>query len=271
MRAGARTIEPPERRRRGARSRTADSEPARTLRDLPADERPRERLLQLGAEHLDDHELLAILLRVGVVGETAVDLARSLLKENGGFWGVHNVTLDHLRARRGLADAKIAQIKAAFEIGSRMARRGTDSRPRITRPDDAVRLLRDDMVELEQEEMRVLLLDQKHAVVSDPETVFRGTLNSTPVRMADLFRPAVRANAAAIVVAHNHPSGDPTPSPEDLAVTREIIRGGRTVDIEVLDHLVIGRAGWRSLRRDSDAFRGAEGRDYSTSVREARS
>jgi DNA repair protein RadC len=239
---------------RRARERTGGEPVAYTVKSLPADERPRERLLKAGAGALSDGELLAIILRTGLVGEMVTELANDLLVQYGGFWGLHGATVEQLSRRRGLKGAKVAQLKAALEIGRRMREAAPDERPQVGSPDDAYRLLQFGMAALEQEEMWVILLDTRNRVIGRPRPIYRGSLNSTQVRVADLFREAVRENAAAIVIAHNHPSGDPTPSPEDVKVTREILQGGKLLDVELLDHLVIGRRGFVSLKQRGLGF-----------------
>jgi DNA repair protein RadC len=129
-----------------------------------------------------------------------------------------------------------------------MANSAPDVRPQLTSPDDVDRLLRFEMAGLEQEEMRVLLLDTKHRLIGRPRTVYRGSVNATTVRVAELFRDAVRENAVAIVLVHNHPSGDPTPSAEDARVTADVRRAAEQLDVELLDHVVVARSGFRSLK-----------------------
>ena len=225
------------------------------IRDWEAAERPRERLEQHGPQALSNAELLAILLRTGVQGENAVDLGRRLLHTFGGLVGLHAAPFAEVKAQRGIGTAKAAQLKAALELGRRLAAalESQGVRPRIESPEDAASLLVYEMSALEQEVLRVLLLDTRHHVLASVEVV-RGSVNSAQVRVAEVFREAVRRNAAAILLAHNHPSGDPTPSPDDVALTRQVIQAGRLLDIEVLDHLVIGRGRFVSLRRRGLAF-----------------
>lgn len=234
--------------------------PPYTLKSLPADERPRERLLLGGPRALSDAELLAIILRTGLVGETVTEMSRDLLAQFGGYWGLASATVEQLARRPGLKAAKIAQIKAAIEIGRRMAESAVEQRALVSSPADAARLVQFEMAALEQEEMRVVLLDTKNRVLGRPRVVYRGTLNSTTVRVAELFRDAVRESAASIVLLHNHPSGDPTPSPEDVHVTRLARDAGKLLDVELLDHVVIGRRsaadhdGWVSLKQRGLGF-----------------
>ncbi|HFC09703.1 MAG TPA: JAB domain-containing protein [Chloroflexi bacterium] len=218
-----------------------------TIREWAKDERPRERLEQLGAQSLSTAELLAILLRVGREGETAVDLARRLLQQFGGLAGVQRASFDDLRAVRGVGPAKAAQIKAALELGRRLQWTRLGDRPRITAPEDAAALLLYEMSGLEQEHLRALLLDTRHQVLKMHDVV-RGSVNSAQVRIAEIFREAVRVNAVALILAHNHPSGDPTPSADDIALTRQAQEAGRLLDIAVLDHLIIADNRFVSLK-----------------------
>ncbi len=218
-----------------------------TIREWAKDERPRERLERLGAQSLSTAELLAILLRVGIRGENAVQVARRLLQQFGGLPGLQRVAFSELKAQRGLGTAKAAQIKAALELGRRLQLAQRGERPRISSPEDAAALLLYEMSALEQEHLRALLLDTRNQVLKIHEIV-RGSVNSAQVRIAEIFREAVRLNATAIILAHNHPSGDPTPSPDDVALTRQAQEAGRLLDIAVLDHLVIADNRFVSLK-----------------------
>lgn len=217
------------------------------IRDWPEGERPREKLADLGAAQLSDAELLAILLRVGVAGEDVVSLSQSLIVRNGGLVGLCKVSLRELGQRHGVGPAKAATLHAAFELGRRATLAAASGRLQIRSPQDVASLLQIEMGSLDQEHLRVVLLNTKNHVVGQRE-VYKGSLNSSLVRTAEVFRDAIKENAAAIIVAHNHPSGDPTPSPEDVRVTRDLVAAGRLLDIEVLDHLVIGQQRYVSLR-----------------------
>jgi len=218
-----------------------------TIREWEASERPRERLEQLGAQSLSTAELLAILLRVGLPGESAVALARRLLRQFNGLAGLQRVSFAELKAQRGIGTAKAAQIKAALELGRRLQLSQRGEKPRINSPEDAAALLLYEMRALEQEHLRALLLNTRNQVLKIHDVV-RGSVNSAQVRIAEIFREAVRLNATAIILAHNHPSGDPTPSPDDIALTRQAQEAGKILDIEVLDHLVIGDNQYISLK-----------------------
>ena len=217
------------------------------IKDLEQGERPRERLAMLGPEALSDSELLAILLRTGLRGMNAVQLARNLLLDSGGLTGLHRKGFGELCQMRGIGAAKAAQLKVAIELGRRLATARPEERPKIQSPEDAAAQVLYEMGALEEERLRVLLLNTRNELMRIVE-VYRGSLNSSLIRVGELFREAIRENAAAIIVVHNHPSGDPTPSPEDVAVTRAIVEAGKTMDIEVLDHLVIGKNRFVSLK-----------------------
>ena len=215
-------------------------EPTPTLKDLDPSERPRERLMERGPQALSNAELLAILLRTGVAGVMVTDLARDLLREYDGLGGLARASSHELAQRHGLGPAKAAQLKAALEIAQRLMREELVERVKVTSPYDLYRLVQIDMGLLEQEQLRVFLLDTKNRVLGI-RTLYTGSLNQSTVRVAEVFKMAIRENCAAIAIAHNHPSGDPTPSPEDVRVTQEIVEAGRLLDIEVLDHVIIGR------------------------------
>ena len=223
------------------------------ITDLPADDRPRERLAKLGPQALSSAELIAILLRVGVQGESAVRVGERLLQELDGLTGLHRAPFEEIWAQHGIGEAKAAQIKAAIELGRRLMLESPEERPTINSPADAAALVQYEMSALEKEEMRVILLDMRNHVL-DIMTVAHGSLNAAQMRIGEIFTPAVRRNAAALIAVHNHPSGDPTPSPQDVAVTRAMLEAGKLLDIEVLDHLVIGLGKHVSLKEKKLGF-----------------
>ena len=223
------------------------------ITDLATSERPRERLAKLGPQALSTAELLAILLRVGVHGENAVQVGQRLLQIFGGLTGLHRASYEEVCNQHGIGTAKAAQIKAAVELGRRLALESPEERPKIGSPADAAALVQFEMSALEQEHLRVMLLDTRNRVL-DVIEVYQGSLNSSQVRVGELFRSAVRRNAAALIVVHNHPSGDPTPSPDDIAVTRAIIEAGKLLDVQVLDHIIIGSGRWVSLKERKLGF-----------------
>ena len=224
-----------------------------TIKELPLPERPRERLARLGPSALSTAELLAIILRTGVGGENALAVANRLLARYDGLGGLARASLSELLAERGVGLAKAAQLQAALELGRRLMMTVPEERPQIHTPADAAAMLLAEMAHLEQEHFWVLFLDTRNRVLGG-EPVYKGSLNQSQVRIGEVFREAVRRNCAAVIVAHNHPSGDPSPSPEDVAVTRDLVAAGRLLGIEVLDHLVIGQGRWVSLRERGLGF-----------------
>ncbi len=232
--------------------------PAYTLMiaDMAREERPRERLLQYGASALANRELLAIILRTGVQGCSVLELADKLLSEFNGLRGLSNSSvLEISEGVHGLGPAKSAQVLAALELGKRAATFSPDEQPQVKSPADAANLLMGDMAYFQQEHLRVLLLNTKNHVINNwRHSLYKGSLNSSVVRVAEVFREAIRCNAAAIIVAHNHPSGDPTPSPEDIRVTRDIRQAGTLLDIELLDHVIIGAQRYVSMKERGLGF-----------------
>ena len=224
-----------------------------TIKELPVSERPRERLKKYGAASLSTAELLAIILRTGVGGESVLNLAARLLARFKGLTGLARASFAELCAEKGVGVAKAAQLKAALELGRRLLIASPEERPQVRSPADAANLLMLEMGLLEQEHMRLILLDAKNRVLDTP-TIYIGSLHTSAIRVGELFREAVRGNCAAIIVAHNHPSGDPTPSPEDVKVTEQIVAAGKLLDIEVLDHLIIGRQRYVSLKERGLGF-----------------
>jgi DNA repair protein RadC len=224
-----------------------------TIRQLPASERPRERLRDRGATALSNSELLAIILRTGTPSENALALATAALARFGGLPGLVRASFGELCAQHGMGEAKAAQVKAALELGLRLVSAQPEERATVRSPQDVSNLLLAEMGLLEQEHMRVLLLNTKNQVLAMPE-VYKGSVNTTQVRLSELFREAIRAGCPAIIVVHNHPSGDPTPSHDDIEMTRQLIEAGKLLDIDVLDHIVIASQGVVSLRERGLGF-----------------
>jgi DNA repair protein RadC len=223
------------------------------IRDIAASDRPRERLLQVGERSISTAELLAITLRTGVGGENVVRLSERLLVHFGGLPGLARASVAELTAVNGIGTAKAVEIKAALELGRRLLATTPEERPRVTSPADAANLLMTEMAFLDQEHLRLILLNTRNEVLSTP-TVYVGSLNTSVIRVAELFRVAIRENAAAFIVAHNHPSGDPSPSPEDVRVTQQVVEAGRLLDIDVLDHIVLGHQRYVSLKERGLGF-----------------
>ena len=208
------------------------------IRDLPTAERPQERLRRYGPATLSTTELLAVVLGLSSLGE-----AEALLATRDGLAGLVNTPDSELAAAyTGIGAQRAARIKAVIELGRRLTTAYVPDRQRIKSPADAARLAAPEMAALEQEELRVLILDTKQAVLKF-HAVYRGSLHSAVLRVGEVFKEAIRLNAACIVVLHNHPSGDPTPSPEDVHTTRSFVEAGKLLNIDVLDHLVIGANG----------------------------
>ena len=224
------------------------------IHDLPSGDRPRERLRDAGPAAISNSELLAILLRTGGAKESALAMASRLLATFNGLAGLARSSFAELCAQRGLGEAKAAQIQAALELGKRLVAAQPEERPVIRSADDVARLLQSEMGLLDQEHMRVLLLNTRNQVLAAND-VYRGSVHTAVVRIGELFREALRHNAPAIILAHNHPSGDPKPSPEDVAMTQQAIEAGELLDVEVLDHVIIGHGEFVSMKQQGLAFR----------------
>jgi DNA repair protein RadC len=218
-----------------------------TVHDLPTDERPRERLQNHGPQALSNTELLAIILRTGTTHNNVIELAGILLVKFGGLGGLMRADFMELCKEYGLGTAKAAQLKAALEIGRRLGLTQLDEKYQIKSPADAANLVMMEMAFLDHEQMRILVLDTKNRVV-DNISRYQGTVNSSVLRAAEIYRPAILRNCPAVIICHNHPSGDPTPSPEDIAVTHQLVAAGQQLDIELVDHLVIGHQRFVSLK-----------------------
>jgi DNA repair protein RadC len=219
------------------------------IREFLTTDQPRYRLAQQGAAALSDAELLAV-----ITGVPCLETTQRLLIAAGGLHGLltlSTVELQHLVA--GISAGRAVQLKAAIELGMRVARGDRLARRQVKSPTDIVDLLLLEMSHLDQEHLRTVLLDTKSRVQAI-STVYIGSLNASMVRVGEVFKEAVRRNSAALIVSHNHPSGDPTPSPEDILVTREIVSAGKMLDIDVLDHIVIGHGVWVSLRQRGLGF-----------------
>jgi DNA repair protein RadC len=232
---------------------STDAEYHPTIKELPSEERPRERLLHYGANALSNAELLAIILRTGTRDENVIVVAQRILAAFGSLGGLVRASTSEMMEKKGLGPAKVAQVKAAMELGRRLLIESPEERPQIRSPADAANLVMSEMAYLEQEHLRVMLLDTKNRVL-DTNRVYQGSLNTSLIRVGEIFRDAIRANCASLIVLHNHPSGDPTPSPEDVAVTKQIVEAGKLLDIDVLDHLIIGRQRFVSLKERGLGF-----------------
>lgn len=225
----------------------------RRLRDIPAEDRPRERLAARGAAGLTSAELIALVWGSGARGVGAVDLAEEALARHDGLAGLARASELELVDLPGVGAAKAAQLTASFELGRRLVADWPAGRWTVRSPRDVADRLLPLMGHLEREELRVVLLNAKNAVLK-VVTVYQGNVSASLVRVGELFRDAVRVNAAGAILVHNHPSGDPTPSPDDLHLTAEALAAGRLLDIELLDHVVIGHDAFVSLRDRGVSF-----------------
>jgi len=225
----------------------------RAIRELPAAERPRERLALRGAGGLSAAELIGLIWASGSRGRSAVGLAEDALARFEDLTGLARATELELEALPGIGSAKAAQLTAAFELGRRLLADWPSGRWTIRSPGDVADRLILQMGRLEREELRIVLLNTKNVVLR-VQTVYQGNVSSSLVRVGELFRDAVRLNATSVILVHNHPSGDPTPSPDDLHLTAEALAAGRLLDIDVLDHLIVGHDAWVSLRDRGVSF-----------------
>ncbi|WP_261304829.1 RadC family protein [Paenibacillus andongensis] len=217
------------------------------LREVPQEERPRERMLQYGAGALSHAELLAILLRTGTVSESALRLAGRILSESGGLRSLVDMSKDQLTQIKGIGDAKALQIQAGIELGRRLAKSTFAERVIIRSPKDIADLVSEDLRYLQKEHFVCLFLNTKNHLLAQ-ETLSMGSLNASIVHPREVFRAAIKRSSASIICVHNHPSGDPTPSPEDIQLTHRLMEAGTIIGIEVLDHVIIGDQRFISLK-----------------------
>lgn len=218
-----------------------------TIKELPADSRPRERLATLGPQALSHAELLAIILGSGTHDRTAIELANQVLARPEGVRFLAEATWEELMQIQGIGPAKASQIKAAVELGRRLVVLKPDDPPQILAPQDAAHLVMEDMRYLDREHFQVFSLNTKNRVLA-LETVAVGTLNTAGVHPREVFKNPIKRSAAAVILVHNHPSGDPAPSYEDIAITKQLMEAGNLLGIEVLDHLIIGNNRFISLK-----------------------
>jgi len=211
------------------------------IKEMPDSERPRERLLERGADALKNSELLAILLRTGLKGVSAVQVAEQLLQKFTSLDSLSRATIDELRQTKGVGRDKAIALQSAFTLARRLAREIVQDSPTLDTPERVADLLRDQNRAYDVENFQVVLLNTRRKLIRI-ERVSQGTLDTLLVHPREVFKCAIAANAAALVLVHNHPSGDPTPSEADIKVTRDLIRAGQLLKIDVLDHVIIGRA-----------------------------
>lgn len=218
-----------------------------TIKDLPTDERPRERLVKYGPGALSNAELLAIILRVGTQEYSAIGMAEHMLSRFNGLKGIATAGIEDLSRIKGLGTAKASQIQAMVELGKRLATSIGDSRMTIRSPQDAADILMPELRDELQEHFKAIYLNVKGEVLKT-RTITIGCLDASLITPRELFREGIAANCASVVVAHNHPSGDPSPSKEDIDVTKRLVQAGLMIGIDVLDHVVIGDGRWVSLK-----------------------
>jgi DNA repair protein RadC len=217
------------------------------IRDFPQDERPRERFIQNGPASLSNHELIAILLRTGTKDESVLQLSNRLLTNFEGLRLLKDATLEEMTEIKGIGQAKAIQILAAVEIGRRITNLNYTDRYVIRSPEDGANYVMNDMRFLSQEHFVCLYLNTKNQVIHK-QTIFIGSLNASIVHPREVFREALKRSAASIICLHNHPSGDPAPSREDIEVTKRLVECGKMIGIDVLDHLIIGENKFVSLK-----------------------
>ncbi|MFP4020891.1 MAG: RadC family protein [Halanaerobium sp.] len=209
-----------------------------TIKELPAEERPREKLLKKGSKYLSTAELLALIIRTGSKERTAVELAQDLLNFYGGLEGLQDLSCEELQKINGIGTAKAAQINSVIELSRRISALKNQKRDLVSNPIQAAELLAGEMRFLKQEVLRVILLDVKNKVIAAPE-ISRGGLSSSIVHPREVFKEAIRRSSAAVILVHNHPSGDPTPSADDLSITKKLVKTGKIIGIEIIDHIII--------------------------------
>ncbi|WP_035099746.1 RadC family protein [Aneurinibacillus terranovensis] len=217
------------------------------IRDIPAADRPRERMIQAGADSLSNAELLAILLRTGSTEESVMSLACRVLNKVGELRGLKTITYEELTAIRGIGPAKALLIMAGLELGKRIAVSTGAGRAAVRSPQDVANVMMEELRYLTQEHFVCLYLNTKNQIL-DRKTIFIGSLNSSIVHPREIFKEAIRKSSASIVCIHNHPSGDPAPSREDIDVTHRLQEVGRILGIELLDHVIIGDGRFYSLK-----------------------
>jgi len=212
------------------------------LKDQPASERPRERLRDQGPESLSPGELVAILLRTGLKGVNVVEIGKRLVNRYGSLDALARASWKDLAEEPGIGPDKAVTLVAAFTLARRLVQEIHADSPVLDTPDAVAKLMREETRVCQGEVFQVILLNTRRRLVGKPVKIADGTLDTILVHPREVFKPAIAANAAAIVLVHNHPSGDPTPSEADIKVTRDLIRAGQLLKIEVLDHVIIGRA-----------------------------
>lgn len=217
------------------------------IRDLPIQERPRERLVADGPKYLSNAELLAILLRTGTKNHSALSLAQSILQSTEGLKLLNEITVEELMRVKGIGVNKAVEIMACIELGKRISKSSQLKIQSITSPSDCVAYLSAELKHLTQEHFVVLLLDTKNYIIAK-RTIFIGSLNKAIVHPREVFKEAIKRSSASVICVHNHPSGDPTPSEQDIQLTHRLYEAGELLGIKVLDHIIIGDEQFVSLK-----------------------
>lgn len=224
-----------------------------SFHQMPTEERPRERLLRHGAEAISSAELIAILLGTGMKGKPVLQLAHELLSHFGSLRDLAGATVEELLQVKGLGQAKSIQLKASFSLGLRLSHEGRPLRCRMDSPLHVYNLLKDELVNEKREHFIGLFIDAKGHLIAK-EVIAIGTLTEAKIHPREVFYPAIRHKAASLIVVHNHPSGDPTPSKQDITLTEKLVEGGRLIGIPLNDHLIIAEQGYISLRQRGIQF-----------------
>jgi DNA repair protein RadC len=219
------------------------------LKDQPASERPRERLREKGPDSLSPGELIAILLRTGLKGSNVVEIGRNLVQQYGSMHNLAKLSWEELAKEPGIGPDKAVTLVAAFALARRLVKEELGESPMLDTPEAVARLVREEVRLFSAEVFQVLLLNVRRRLIGKPVKIADGTLDTILVHPREVFKSAIAANAAAVVLVHNHPSGDPTPSEADIKVTRDLIRAGQLLKIEVLDHVILGS---RTQERERD-------------------
>jgi len=215
------------------------------IKDIPLQDRPREKLFMLGAKALTDSELLAILISTGTREESAIELAQKISSKSS-FLDLSSKSIKELGEFKGIGESKACKILACLELASRL--KFQSKKPKVEAPEDITNMLIQRMQNLKQENFVILLLDSRNCLLKT-ETIFVGTLNETVVHPREIFQKAIKESAAAIIIAHNHPSGDPTPSLEDIKMTKALVKAGKILDMPVIDHIVLGGHTYFSMKK----------------------